>query len=83
MLHVSLPAEEIAIALKETFAKAMAQDPAEAANIARAMVGRTQGDLSLFFLPPQAVALASAGASAEDIARTMQVREQVRRKPKT
>ena len=32
------PAEEIATALKETFAKAMAQDPAAAADIARAMV---------------------------------------------
>ena len=46
-------AEEIAAALKENFAKAMAADPAAAADIARAM----------------AVALAGAGASAEDIAR--------------
>ena len=51
-----ISAEEIAAALKENFAKAMAADPAAAADIARAM----------------AVALAGAGASAEDIARTMQ-----------
>ena len=55
MLNI-FSAEDIASALKETFAKAMAADPAAAADIARAM----------------AVALASAGASAEDIARTMQ-----------
>ena len=47
--------EEIAKTLKETFAKAMKEDPSAAADLARTM----------------AVALAAAGASAEDIAETM------------
>ena len=47
--------EEIAKTLKETFAKAMREDPSAAADLARTM----------------AVALAAAGASAEDIAETM------------
>ena len=51
-----VPAEEIAKTLKETFAKAMAENPEAAAEIARSM----------------AEALAHAGASAEEIASTMQ-----------
>ena len=47
--NVYISAEDIATALKENFAKAMALDPGAAADIARAM----------------AVALASAGASAD------------------
>jgi hypothetical protein len=50
-----LTAEEIAAALKATFARALAADPSAAADIARAL----------------AEALAEAGASAEEIAAVM------------
>jgi hypothetical protein len=53
--HIFFSAEEIATALKATFEKAMAADPAAAADIARAL----------------ADAMAQAGASVEEIAAIM------------